>query len=300
MKSDKPNYLARKSCLVCGNEKLLCDFHIKDFDTGLGSFKLLRCPVCGMMYTSPYPEEASLHLLYQNRGSGNFDEGNNVFFEFLKDFMAKQNLKQYLKRFNTTVNSFVDVGTGNARFPCVFMDLCPSAQITAVDFPFSPPLRIGRGGHKKIEYIQTQVFLQENEKYDLIFLRHVLEHVHNPVDFVNNLNGKLNEGGMMVIEVPDISHPISKLFKKYSPSFYPPYHLTHFSTDNIKCFMDKAAVNYDIAGAEMPLMSNLLANLFGCKLNNIFRLFGVFLHPIQLFLSFISGKKTVVVAVIRK
>lgn len=68
------------------------------------------------------------------------------------------------------------------------------------------------------------------ERFDAIVLFHVLEHVENPVDFLQNILSILNKGGNIYI-----STPLSPMhFERYSLDIlnHPPHHLSRFSINS--------------------------------------------------------------------
>lgn len=61
------------------------------------------------------------------------------------------------------------------------------------------------------------------DRYDMIVLIHVLEHIPNPVQFLKSLTDRLNFGGLLLIEVPDMEmSPFDILIAD---------HCTHFTAD---------------------------------------------------------------------
>lgn len=65
------------------------------------------------------------------------------------------------------------------------------------------------------------------EKFDLILLRHVLEHLYSPLEAINNVAKWLKPSGRLYIELPDLS-----LFQRAAPFpgfFYEYEHINHFS-----------------------------------------------------------------------
>lgn len=297
----KINYISVNKCRICGSTNLEKELEIKDFDTDLGSYGLLVCHDCGMYYTSPYPDSLTLPELYRERASKNFDIDNSQFFSSLKDYLMKRDLKRFLSSYRSIPESFVDIGAGNGRAVCMFRKIEPCADVVAVDFAEDPPERLNHAEFSSIKYMQTNIFLgNDNNKFDLIMLRHVLEHVEHPLEFINTISRKLTERGMLVIEVPNIKSGLCRVFPKWSPSYYPPYHLVHFTESNLEKLLVRTGLDFDLSQAEMPLMSNLLANMCHCKLNNVFRFVGMILHPAQLLVNSMYSEKSVLVAVLRK
>lgn len=58
-----------------------------------------------------------------------------------------------------------------------------------------------------LENIQGHQFYKKNpnKKFDVIVMRHVLEHIVEPIEYVKKLSKKIDDNGVIFIEVPDFS-----------------------------------------------------------------------------------------------
>ena len=299
----KINYIERTACDVCGEQEFQDEGSIRDFDTHLGDFRLIRCKKCGSMFTTPYPDAETLPNLYAERDSKNFDGGNASFFDMIKDILARREIRAYRRRLGLSPDdpvSFVDFGTGNGRYALAYKAVCPQAEVLAVDFASEPPAAL-TAEHSHVPYMHTPEFFADERKFEICYMRHVLEHVDNPLAFLRKMLGKLADGGSLILEVPNVRNGITRLFRAYSPSFYPPYHLHHFTGENLKSLLDSLSlspIEYSIFQTEMPFMSNLLANMLGESLNNRHRAAGVLLHPIQMIVDACVGERAALCAIL--
>jgi hypothetical protein len=79
--------------------------------------------------------------------------------------------------------------------------------------------------------IFSQSFQDLSTTFDCIILTHVLEHIYDLNTAIENLSSKLNDNGVLYIEVPDASH--------YSDFFIVPYyyidceHINHFDKNSL-------------------------------------------------------------------
>ena len=95
------------------------------------------------------------------------------------------------------------------------------------------------------EYSQTQLEIpvsispfsefKSEEKFDLITMFHVLEHLENPIRDISHLGNLLKLGGYFVIEVPNILYPDMAFSHKWHPG-----HLFSFSAMTLSMLMQKA------------------------------------------------------------
>lgn len=87
--------------------------------------------------------------------------------------------------------------------------------------------------HKNIEVVSNLSFLEE-DRFDVITLWHVLEHVENLFEYIETLKKKLKPDGVLIIAVPNFNSYDAKFYKEYWAAFDVPRHLWHFSQESIK------------------------------------------------------------------
>lgn len=78
--------------------------------------------------------------------------------------------------------------------------------------------------------------MNSNKKFDLIILRHVLEHTPNPKNVIYKLHKLLNKGGKILIESPNFNFNYfwMSVFKKNYFQLEVPFHLFHFTSKSTK------------------------------------------------------------------
>ena len=61
---------------------------------------------------------------------------------------------------------------------------------------------------------------ESQQKYDLIVVCHVLEHLNNPIDFLVKLRSLLDENGSIYIEVPSLESVKNGAYGKIYKTFF--------------------------------------------------------------------------------
>lgn len=126
-----------------------------------------------------------------------------------------------------SVNNALDIGCGSGVYLKALNQYYPKMSLSGYD--------VSVHNKKDIEVIQGVKYFYSgdlkdiNEKYDLIILSHVLEHVSSPVDFLNVIKGLLSEHGRLIIQVPNVVENPIDLFV-YD-------HVSHFSIDVLSKFL---------------------------------------------------------------
>lgn len=93
-----------------------------------------------------------------------------------------------------------------------------------------------------------------SQKYDLIVLRHVLEHLNNFDTVIKNIheNG-LEESGLLFLKVPKLNSYETKKFGKFSADLDMPRHRVHFTDAGMRKFLtDNGFKNIKIYNEAVP------------------------------------------------
>jgi predicted TPR repeat methyltransferase len=115
---------------------------------------------------------------------------------------------------------------------------------------------------KNILHVQADTFtIQElknrEQRYHVITLWHVLEHLANPYDAIQIIRALLTNDGICIIEVPNLqSLKFTLSMKKWSGGNHPKYHRTFFTASTLRKALETSGfshivrlkLSYDIPG----------------------------------------------------
>ncbi|HEY4650684.1 MAG TPA: class I SAM-dependent methyltransferase, partial [Pontibacter sp.] len=87
--------------------------------------------------------------------------------------------------------------------------------------------------------IATNISDLPDEKYEVITLWHVLEHIHTLNETINHLISHLSETGTLIIAVPNADSHDAKQYKENWAAYDVPRHLYHFTQATMKRFLKK-------------------------------------------------------------
>lgn len=79
---------------------------------------------------------------------------------------------------------------------------------------------------------------KSDEKFDVIWITHVIEHVQDPLNLLNHFVKLLNKNGVLFIAVPDCD---GKDMLRYSLTN--PFHMHHFSKNSLSLLVQKLNLN---------------------------------------------------------
>lgn len=213
-----------------------------------------RCTECGLVFLWPRPTEEELSQYYG---------------EFYREDYAEPFLPE---RYRVDLNEarvrvcrllsflhprgrLLEVGSGSGSFldavrPYVgdVVGVEPDAE--------SREWIVGQVGVPVVERVAD--VLHEAKPFDLVVLFHVLEHVQDPVRFLQSLSQLLRPDARLVVEVPNVDDVLVAVYQipAYLRFYYQKAHLYYFSTDTLATTLNQAGFDATIEGVQRYDLSN--------------------------------------------
>ena len=200
-----------RNCPVCQHVptgKKLPYPTIPDRKASLTFEHIISCGNCGFAWAEPVATQVQLDNFYSTGDYWDKLIPESSIQQVHESCQAKNRVsicKAFIERENNV--KVLDIGAGHG-FISRWCNMLPNSPIKQYDF-IEPDL------DKRNEILQRKTSFTVNsktsldschEKYDLIFLNHVLEHVADPVEFLKLVKAILNKGGLLYIEVPNKDH----------------------------------------------------------------------------------------------
>mgnify|MGYP000479810824 FL=1 len=247
-----------KNCLVCQSEHLrevfkvnalpLVQTPINDLNVSeiFGDLDIVQCQHCSLIYNRAF-NSAMLNKIYtENYSSGipNTPKMLEKFQKIIDETILKKNIKNQC-----------------------------AMEIGASDFAFSE-LLLERGASKVIAFEPSNLFQPEDprihhvnglfspgkipgnpEEIGLIVMRHVLEHIPEPINVIKQIASIAQRGLKLYIEVPNAKDIIEN--KRFYEFFYE--HVTYFSPELLTKILKKYGftthtVNYLVNGQHFGIL----------------------------------------------
>tara|TARA_B100000686_G_C16617881_1_gene877504 strand:- start:314 stop:1150 length:837 start_codon:yes stop_codon:yes gene_type:complete len=226
------NYL----CPVCNKSKGLRRFK-------WGQYHLIHCAICELDYCGE---------MIKKEIGGNSSPVNLEGIEMMADVFHRTNKlaklfsikrkKYYENLLKRKCNKILEVGCGPGVFYNAWKDL--NVDWTGVDInPFWKEFGGENGvpvSNDSIDSIQKQ--------FDVIVAHQVIEHVENPLTFMNDIKSLLKPGGIIHLELPNqlgFSAKLRKISPKLSSDYgfiQPPMHLRAYTKKTIKYLFETFAL----------------------------------------------------------
>jgi 2-polyprenyl-3-methyl-5-hydroxy-6-metoxy-1,4-benzoquinol methylase len=224
-----------ENCPVCKNSKLENFIICKDHLLTDESFAITKCTNCSFLFTNPRPVLSEIGKYYQSDQYISHSDESKTLTDFLYKLVRKYTLWNKLRLVNslTRNKTILDFGCGTGDF----LKTCQNNSWEIHGFEPDKNARQKAIEKNKIEILTDSTDLSQLPRMEIITLWHVLEHIHNLNETIDNLKNKLTKTGKLIIAVPNIESFDAKLYKEYWAAYDVPRHLYHFSMKTMKLLM---------------------------------------------------------------
>ena len=200
-----------------------------------------------MLVTKPVPKNLSNY--YKSEDYISHTDSKKTFFDKAYQAVKRITLKRKLRLINEGLRlqnnlsrpekNILDVGAGTGEF----LKVCKNNSWNV--FGTEPDNDARNAAAKKGIVLEEDVSKFSNQKFEIITLWHVLEHVENLSDYIFTLKQLLSDGGRLFIAVPNYKSYDAKYYKEFWAAFDVPRHLWHFSQQSIHKIFSKEQMNVE-------------------------------------------------------
>lgn len=214
-----------ETCVACGSAR----FSV--ISTRSVTFHLRRCGQCGTAWTHPKPSTEELETSYSESYYG---PENVKFVSVLESVVGwiAQRRAGWIHQKIKAHSRILEIGCGRGLLLNVLSRLGHECHGTE---------RSGLAAKRAQTTVGVKVYTApldhcnlEKESFDLVILWHVLEHLENPGQTLAQVFELLRAGGMLVLEVPNLSSLQSRLTGKHWFHLDIERHLFHFPAAGLR------------------------------------------------------------------
>ncbi|HZF66142.1 MAG TPA: class I SAM-dependent methyltransferase [Chitinophagaceae bacterium] len=225
-------------CPVCGSRDINPLLTVKDHSVSLEDYVLWQCSHCTARFTQDVPDENSIGDYYKSENYISHTDSRKGFlnqaYQGVRAITLQQKVIQLVKYTGLQQGTVLDVGCGTGSFLNAIkakgwkvQGLEPDADARALakklyDIDVQEPVAIHSLGDKTA---------------DAITLWHVLEHIHDLHEQLEQLKRILKPGGKLFVAVPNYHSLDSGAYKLHWAAYDVPRHLYHFSPRSMDMLM---------------------------------------------------------------
>lgn len=239
-------------CYLCGHEKHeLVSAKIRYEQPR----KAYKCSNCGLVFLYPQMTEEEERIFYEKEYGVIYSEEKGtspkdlfdarlpdakVYYELVKDYIDEN-------------NDCLEVGCASGYFLATIRDKVKS--VTGFETHTELKSYCKDIGINMIDSLEGG----KNDQFDRIFMFFLLEHLGDPIGYLNKLNRVLKKGGYIVIEVPNVDDALLTLYNipKFVEFYFTPAHQFYYSKKTLSGLLRKAGFNeFDIKPEQRYDLSN--------------------------------------------
>jgi|TARA_B100001079_G_C16402853_1_gene512217 hypothetical protein len=232
----RDNLIQNNNCPICETQNIIDRNEIGSKHKEIHNiFSLKECRSCGHKFLSKFPKEEYLNELYNN----------NSKYVFGHDPREENDKKKF------KINGFDNVLPFKNHWILNFLNLDDKGEYLEI----GPGLcRLYKTFYKRnwsCEGLELQPFIKapgmtnnfkniKNSTKNVAVALDVIEHTIDPIKFLNDVNLKLKENGMLFLTFPNSDSFKSKLLNNKWDMVVPLAHLNFFSKKSIRLSLKKA------------------------------------------------------------
>ncbi|OGW29176.1 MAG: hypothetical protein A2X59_08165 [Nitrospirae bacterium GWC2_42_7] len=273
------------TCNLCESDKVLPFMTATDwFSQDDGQFSIVKCKECGLIYVNPRPHPDHMNLYYGEKyythGKAKTREtvSRRQQSAGLKK-IAKSALLAHVQKDNNSQNkilnqmtgavllalfrnkiisrqrwglvgkkgTLLDVGCGNGSFILgIHNDWLLDGKIKGVGTDIdSAAVDEAKNNEIDASIADSGTLPYQDRSFDIITMKHSLEHMHNPLKTLREAWRVTKDGGYIIIEVPNIESLGPRLFRDKWSAIDAPRHLYHFNPATLSLLVSKAGFDIE-------------------------------------------------------
>jgi 2-polyprenyl-3-methyl-5-hydroxy-6-metoxy-1,4-benzoquinol methylase len=223
---------------LCGNPGRLVYEGCRDLEYFVeASAPFYRCTGCGLVFMHPLPRREDLPGLYPETYN-NFARPSNPVSAFL--------LGRYVAHHAATCRRYLRSGGAVLEVGCGTGELLTRlradgySRVRGVDVsPEACAIAKRRGLDVMCGTLEE---LRTEERFDLIFMSHVIEHVLDPLATVRAATALLAPGGVLHVETPNVGSLDARLWGRHWGLVHYPRHLHLFERSTIRRLLEQGGL----------------------------------------------------------
>ena len=230
--------IVRSECPCCKSDDIIFVLEAKDHTVSGEDFEIWQCNICTLRFTQSIPDKEEIDAYYKSENYISHSNTNKGLVNFLYHLVRKRTLLSKRKLIEESsgirIGEILDIGCGTGSFLNTMKK--SGWKITGLE-----PDETAGAKAKELYDIDVQspetLFKLPQEKFDVITMWHVLEHVHDLEKYIRQLSLLLKPKGRLFIAVPNYTSYDQKVYKNFWAAYDVPRHLYHFSPDSMINFL---------------------------------------------------------------
>jgi 2-polyprenyl-3-methyl-5-hydroxy-6-metoxy-1,4-benzoquinol methylase len=201
----------------------------KDHTVSGELYRVMKNQEYDFLVTSPVPSDLAKY--YQSEDYISHTDAKKSLFDNVYQIVKRHTLKKKVALLNSFLpeqKTVLDIGAGTGDF----LHACKKDNWKVVGV--EPSIKAREIAKSKNVLLEKELSFFKGQKFDVITLWHVLEHVENLEAYTQSLQELLKENGTLLIAVPNYKSFDASHYGSFWAAFDVPRHVWHFSQTSIQ------------------------------------------------------------------
>lgn len=202
-------------------------------------FDLVKCKNCQLIFARYIFDQNEFEETYNklyNSENPKYRNHSIIEYENLKKGIYKigYNRKVLINKYVSPNANILEVGSGNGLTGCYIRNKFPNSEFTGIELDKKISEKAQSFG-LNILIGDFSIMSNMEEKYDVVLMWEVLEHIQDLKKCIELISNRLKPGGKFIFSVPNFNKRNN--YKNRKDSIYqdaPPIHLNFFTKESIK------------------------------------------------------------------
>jgi SAM-dependent methyltransferase len=209
-------------------------------------FKVKRCSSCALWFLSPRLAAEEAQRFYHSDAYFSGGDGESGYEDYsVQERSLRATFRKFLKTIDAkgaTGGTFLEVGCG----PGYLLDEAGAYFDTLTGVELSAKTAKQAAGLTGAKIYTSIEEIDDTLTFDCIVATHVIEHIYEPVAFVESLARRLKPGGSIILAAPHMGSLFRRIMGRRWPSFKYPEHVSFFDQKTLPDLFRRAGL--DVAG----------------------------------------------------
>lgn len=235
------------NCPVCNAKEFTLFLTCKDYTVSQELFNIVSCKACNFKFTSPRPSDSEIGKYYKSEDYVSHTNTKKGLINKLYHSVRSYTLKGKLKLISKYVSrgTMLDYGCGTG----MFLGTCKDAGWNTYGFEPDSDARTIALSKGLVVFNSKDEIKQKlgGNKFDIITLWHVLEHVTDLKPTLQFFSDNLSDKGRLVIAVPNYTSFDAQLYKEFWAGYDVPRHIYHFEINTISNLLGQFGFKHELS-----------------------------------------------------
>lgn len=240
--------ITRIHCPCCSSASIGKVLACKDYTVSGEIFDIWECHDCAIRFTQHIPDLDSIGSYYNSDtyiSHTDTEKGLvNKLYKIARNYTLnwKMNLVKRSMVKSLQKGSLLDIGAGTGAF--LHKAFVSGWRVTGLEPDEGARAICMAKYHLQLE-APGILFELLPEKYDAVTMWHVLEHVHQLHEYMDQIERVLKPGGAALIALPNYTSIDAQQYKEYWAAYDVPRHLYHFSPASMNKLVEQHGMRLD-------------------------------------------------------